>query len=1243
MAATRSKARPALDTMLFNGANIGENIDIAANGERVRFTRNVANITMDLNGVEQIQFNALGGADNIVVHDLSGTAVTEVDIDLAGAVGGTTGDGQADAVTVDGTNGHDAVEVHVNGTFAAVIGLANVVTIANMEGANDQLVINGLGGDDRINASTVVAGAMHLTLDGGAGDDTLLGSRGDDTLLGGDGNDFVDGNQGNDLALLGAGDDLFQWDPGDGSDVVEGGDGIDTMLFNGANIAERMDISANGGRVLFTRDVANISMDLNDVEHVQIRALDGADNIVVGDLTGTDVTEIDVSLAGPTGLGDGLLDQVTVNATQGVDQILVAGDASRITISGLQETVVIVHAEAGDLLTINGQGGDDTIDASSLEPGTIGLQLNGGDGVDRLIGSAGDDLINGGRGNDVALMGAGDDSFIWNPGDGSDTLEGQAGVDTMLFNGANIGENIDIAANGERVRFTRNVANVTMDLNDVEHVEFNALGGVDNIVVNDLSGTDVTQVDLDLAGTLGGTAGDGSIDTVTINGTNGDDVITLTLRDDGALVVSGLTADIVVEHFDPTDGIKIAGLGGDDVIDASGLGAVAPLLNLDGGDGDDVLLGGAGADTLLGGAGDDVLLGNGGTDVLDGGPGDNILIQGATTLVAAGVIADNSNGVLSVFGDGLNNNLVASRDAAGNILINGGAIAVPGHPTVANISQIRMFGLGGDDTLSLNEANGALPAASLFGGAGNDVLTGGSAGDQLFGQSGNDTLLGKGGNDLLFGGAGNDVLTGGDGDDQMFGEAGDDRMIWNPGDDTDLVEGGSGDDTAEVNGGNGAEVFTVTANGARVRFDRVTPAPFSLDIGTTEHLVLNANGGDDVITAGNGLSPLIQLTIDGGAGNDTITGGDGNDTLLGGDGDDTITGGRGADTALLGAGDDTFIWNPGDGSDTVEGQAGLDTMLFNGANVSEIFDVSANGERVRFTRNVGNIVMDLNDVERIDLNALGGADALTIGDLSGTDVTQINVNLAGTLGGTTGDAQADTVAVNATNGDDSIDVVGSGAAASVLGLSALVNVTNSEGANDQLVINGLGGDDSINASTLPAGVIKLTLDGGAGDDTILGSRGDDRLLGGDGNDFIDGQQGNDVALLGAGDDLFQWDPGDGSDTVEGGDGIDQLRFNGANVGENIDISANGERARFFRDVANITMDLNDVEHIHFNALGGADNIVIGDLSGTDVTQIDLNLAGPADAGDGRWPSRPGDASTAPLPRTPSWWWAMPRG
>src|SRR5262249_29536793 len=187
-------------------------------------------------------------------------------------------------------------------------------------------------------------------------------------------------------------------------------------------------------------------------------------------------------------------------------------------------------------------------------------------------------------------------------------------------------------------------------------------------------------------------------------------------------------------------------------------------------------------------------------------------------------------------------------------------------------------------------------------------------------------------------------------------------------------EAGDGNATAEVNGGNGSETFTITANGTRVRFDRTDPAPFFLDIGTTENLVLNANGGDDVITAGNGLANLINLTIDGGAGNDTITGGDGNDTLLGGDGDDPGIGERGTDTARLGSGNDTFVWNPGDGSDVVDGQDGTDTLVFNGSNANEIFNISANQGRVRLTRDVGTVTMDLGSIEHIQLNALGGTD-----------------------------------------------------------------------------------------------------------------------------------------------------------------------------------------------------------------------------------------------------------------------------
>jgi hypothetical protein len=286
-----------------------------------------------------------------------------------------------------------------------------------------------------------------------------------------------------------------------------------------------------------------------------------------------------------------------------------------------------------------------------------------------------------------------------------------------------------------------------------------------------------------------------------------------------------------------------------------------------------------------------------------------------------------ADGMLTVLGDALDNTIVVSRDAAGTILVNGGAVAIQGGPaTVANTRLIFLNGGAGNDTLSLSEANGALPAAS-------------------------------------------------------------------------------------------------------------------------------------------------------------ISGGDGNDVLVGGSGNDLINGGRGNDTAFLGAGDDTFVWNPGDGSDTVEGGAGRDALLFNGANLSENIDISANGNRVRFTRDVLNITMDLDGVERIDFAARGGADTIVVNDVSGTDLTQVNLDLAGIPGSGTGDGQADTVIVNGTNGNDHINVAGLGVGApvvNVVGLSAQVNITGSDGPGDSLVIKALGGNDTVDVSGLPANRIGLTVDLGDG-------------------------------------------------------------------------------------------------------------------------------------------------------------------
>ncbi|WP_249779419.1 beta strand repeat-containing protein [Bradyrhizobium sediminis] len=569
---------------------------------------------MDLNGVERIQLAALGGADTITVNDLSGTGVRQVAIDLA-ATGGA-GDAQADNVIVNATAGNNRISIAATGSMVTVSGLQAEVTIDHAEGADDSLLISGLDGNDSIDASAL-AGQINLTIDGGAGNDNIIGSAGDDVLSGGDGNDVVTGGTGADLVLLGAGDDRFVWNSGDGSDIVEGQAGVDTLVFNGSSASENIDISANGGRARLFRDVGNVTMDINGIERVQIAASDGPDNIVVNDLTGTGITQVAIDLAATgTSYGDGQSDQVIINGTAGGDFITVDRSGGAIRVSGLAETVTIAHAEGVlDRLTVSGGAGDDVIDASSLPTNQIGLALNGGTGNDVILGSRGNDSVNGGIGNDVAALGDGNDLFTWKPGDGSDVVDGQRGVDTLAFNGSNIGENISISANGGQATLTRDVGAVTMHLTSVERIELSTLGGADHVAVNDLSGTGVRQVAIDLAASFTG-SGDGQEDTVTINGTAGNDYVNLTAA--GSLItVSGLPAQVTVDHGEAGDLLTVNGGAGNDTIDASAVPSGAMALALSGGDGNDTITGGNGNDALVGGNGNDTFVFNFGTSGQD--------------------------------------------------------------------------------------------------------------------------------------------------------------------------------------------------------------------------------------------------------------------------------------------------------------------------------------------------------------------------------------------------------------------------------------------------------------------------------------------------------------------------------------------------------------------------------------------------------------------------------------------------
>jgi Ca2+-binding RTX toxin-like protein len=469
-------------------------------------------------------------------------------------------------------------------------------------------------------------------------------------------------------------------------------------------------------------------------------------------------------------------------------------------------------------------------------------------------------------------------------------------------------------------------------------------------------------------------------------------------------------------------------------------------------------------------------------------------------------------------GDDNANAITVSRDAAGTLLVNNGAVAITGGPaTIVNIQTIAVSGLGGNDNVLLDETNGVLPKASLSGGSGNDTLTGGSGVDTLKGDDGDDVLFGKGGNDQLFGGAGNDGLTGGVGTDQAFGEAGNDRMIWNPGEGSDLNEGGDGIDTVEVIGGNVNETFSADSLATRVLFQRLDPGPFTIDIGTSEALVLNAAGGDDSFFGGSGLAALMKFTIDGGVGNDSLIGTDGNDTLIGGDGNDFVDGNAGADVGMLGAGDDVFRWDPGDGSDIVEGQAGSDLMLFKGASANEDVDISANGGRSRFFRTQGNITMDMDDVEAVEFDALGGVDKVTVHNLAGTDLKQVNLDLQATAGG--GDGAADSVIVEGSRYRDYVTVDGAAGSATVTGLFATVNIRGAE-MIDQLTVNTLAGRDIVNALGLQANALLFAADGGTGRDILIGGAGNDTLLGGEGRDVLIGAGGTDVLNGGPGRDVL---------------------------------------------------------------------------------------------------------------------------
>jgi Ca2+-binding RTX toxin-like protein len=547
-----------------------------------------------------------------------GAAAVLLGASPAGAATSATLNG-AGRLTVTGTPGGETIVVRalnsttirvtapgINRNFAA--GTVRSIQV-NAAGGNDTVRI-----DDAVRAFTTT---RPTVLDGGGGNDTIRGGRGGETLRGGNGDDTVTGLKGNDRVELGAGVDTAVWNQGQGNDQVDGGAGADTQRSVGTAGADAATLAPQAGRVRVGLGAAAIRTRF--VETIDLRLGDGADTIVGSPLTGLGVVTVHAVLGG-SGVADPDADTVVLRGTAAFDVAQAILNGSTVTVTGLGAQVLLDGAGvAQDRLTLEGGGGGDTFSGGvlsaairlTLDGGDGDDTLNGGNGADTLIGGAGIDTIDGNGGNDTALMGAGGDNFVWDPGDGSDVVEGQDGFDGLLFNGSPGMETFAASSNGGRLLFTRNVGNIVQDVDDVEALVVNALGGSDNVTVNSLASTDVTDVTVDL-GVNG--AGDASADAITVNGTSADDVFQL-IGAGGVVSVRQPQFDVAIVNGElANDDLTLNGSGGDDGIFSAATGLNFFGYAFNGGSGDDVIIGTQVADTIDCGANTDYADGNAGVD-----------------------------------------------------------------------------------------------------------------------------------------------------------------------------------------------------------------------------------------------------------------------------------------------------------------------------------------------------------------------------------------------------------------------------------------------------------------------------------------------------------------------------------------------------------------------------------------------------------------------------------------------------
>lgn len=499
----------------------------------------------------------------------------------------------------------------------------------------------------------------------------------------------------------------------------------------------------------------------------------------------------------------------------------------------------------------------------------------------------------------------------WNAATGTLTL---TGVDTVA--------NYELAL--------QSVTYVSTSLSPVARtVSFQVTDGVDvsNIATRDIGG------ELQLDGTVLNVYGTIDPDTITV--TEGASLVvvrngeTFTYSPESvtAINIYGSASNDIIEinSLASDKGLQVFGEGGNDTIRVSS--EVTADATLDGGDGNDLLLGGSGFDTLLGGLGNDWLDGGDGYDMLIGGVGNDVYAFDDTLINQIDTVVEQVD-------EGTDLLHFASLETAVTAnLTSDTSLATMAHRIVqtGNVGQAANFenvnGGSANDTITGNAVNNV-----VYGNGGNDTIHGGDANDQLDGGDGNDLLNGGLGADVLVGGLGNDYLRGNAGNDLLDGGDGFNTLVGGVGDDVYRFSNATVNqiDTIVELVGEGVDTLDFASLATAVTVNLTSDT----SLATMAQRIVQTGAAGQAANLENVIGGLANDHITGNAASNLLWGHDGTDTLIGGDGNDIVLGGAGNDILKGISGRDLLIG--GIGADLL--QTGVDGSVM----LSGSFDFESN-------------------------------------------------------------------------------------------------------------------------------------------------------------------------------------------------------------------------------------------------------------------------------------------------------------